>query len=179
MTTKQTKTKTKRRPNALPTAKVDLILAMREAGKTFAQIGQALGIAKSTALQYVKKDLRKEQGSVDRPLAKALQHSEANVLRSKCALLLDGITPEKISKANINTVAVAYGILFDKRRLLDGKSTQNQSISATIRLAHGQQVRGARIAVTNALGDEALPSQRQEAAEAAGTITNSERAEAL
>lgn len=46
-------------------------------------------------------------------------------LKSKSDLILDAINDEKIARARLTELSIAYGTLFDKRRLLSDKSTQN------------------------------------------------------
>ena len=43
-------------------------------------------------------------------------------------MLLDNLTPEKAEKARTTEITTAYGTLFDKRRMLQGKSTSNQEL---------------------------------------------------
>ena len=57
--------------------------------------------------------------------------------RAVCNMLLDGLTPDKVEKARLTEISIAYGTLFDKRQLLTGGATQNIGISAIIKAAHG------------------------------------------
>jgi len=42
--------------------------------------------------------------------------------------VLGGVTDEKIDKASLRDVAIAYGVLIDKKQLLEGKPTQILSV---------------------------------------------------
>jgi hypothetical protein len=53
-------------------------------------------------------------------------------LREKSDLILNSINEEKIARANLSQLTIGYGTLFDKRRLLVDKSTQN--ISSIIKI---------------------------------------------
>jgi len=53
-------------------------------------------------------------------------------LKDKMDMLLDGVGQERMEKARLMEVTTAYGILFDKRQLLMGKSTQNISCLTTL-----------------------------------------------
>ena len=54
-----------------------------------------------------------------------LTHSETVVeLESKKAMLIAGITEEKIAKASLPQIGVALGIVFDKIQILKGEPTQ-------------------------------------------------------
>jgi len=119
-------------PYGVPEDKKAAIRAFLQVGKTYRQIADILGVSKST-VGNVAKDAR----AVDRGLVAAIKKTELETLKSKCAMLLEGLTPDKVASAPVNTLSVAYGILVDKRRLLDDKSTSNQSISAIIKAAHG------------------------------------------
>ena len=49
-------------------------------------------------------------------------------LKTKCDMILEGLNQEKVNKARLTELSTAYGTLFDKRRLIEGQSTQNISI---------------------------------------------------
>ena len=104
------------------------------------------GIALSTLIEYKKKDLS-DQDIADlvgcsRPnvtqrlepykhLIDGLDNSRKNKsdsLEIMQEMLLGSITPEKIKGATLQQTATSYGILFDKQRLQDGKSTDNISM---------------------------------------------------
>jgi hypothetical protein len=53
------------------------------------------------------------------------QEGELLKLKTKSDLILDAINDEKIAKARLTELSIAYGTLFDKRRLLSDQSTQN------------------------------------------------------
>jgi len=112
--------------------KRDAIRAFLQAGKTYREIANILGVSKSTV-----GNVAKEACAVDSSVVAAIKKTELETLKAKSKMLLEGLTPEKVAKAPLNTLAVSYGILFDKRRLIAGKSTSNQSIAAIIKAAHG------------------------------------------
>lgn len=50
---------------------------------------------------------------------------EVSTLKEKGDMLLEHLTPEKATKARTTEITTGYGTLFDKRRLLQDKSTVN------------------------------------------------------
>lgn len=57
--------------------------------------------------------------------AKETVGQEIAKLNDKCNMLLEHLTPEKAAKARATELTTAYGTLFDKKRLLQGESTEN------------------------------------------------------
>jgi hypothetical protein len=53
---------------------------------------------------------------------------EVKKLKQKGDMLLDNLTPEKAAKARTTELTTSYGILFDKRRIIEGKSTSNLAV---------------------------------------------------
>ena len=58
----------------------------------------------------------------------ANKEGEILKLKEKSDLLLDSINPKKAEDASLSQLAVGYGVLFDKRRLLNDESTTNNSV---------------------------------------------------
>ncbi len=119
-------------PEGLPDNKRDAVRAFLESGKTYREIADILGVSKSTV-----GNIAKETKTVDAGLVDAIKKTEVDKLKSKCDMLLDGLTPDKVEKARLTEISIAYGTLFDKRQLLTGGATQNVAISALIKAAHG------------------------------------------
>ena len=59
-------------------------------------------------------------------------------LKTKSDMILDAINDEKIARARLQELSIAYGTLFDKRRLIEGLSTQNISMFSHIIEANSQ-----------------------------------------
>ena len=122
----------KKYPEGVPYNKRDAIRAFLESGKTYREIADILGVSKSTV-----GNVAKEAQAVDGELVAAIKKTEVDTLKAKCNMLLDGLTPDKVEKARLTEISIAYGTLFDKRQLLTGGATQNIGISAIIKAAHG------------------------------------------
>ncbi len=61
---------------------------------------------------------------------------EISTLKDKCDMLLEHLTPEKAAKARATELTTAYGILFDKKRLLEDKSTANVAQQLVFHVVH-------------------------------------------
>jgi hypothetical protein len=83
------------------------------------------------ALEAARDEKRREM--VDRVWDKAIEDvtEEVATLKGKERMLLENLTPEKAAKARVTEISTAYGTLFDKRRLLEKKSTENVAHQVT------------------------------------------------
>lgn len=68
--------------------------------------------------------------------AQEIIEQEIAKLTEKCNMLLEHLTPEKAAKARIGEVATSFGILSDKRRLLQGESTANVAQKVVVKVVH-------------------------------------------
>lgn len=59
---------------------------------------------------------------------------EVTALKDKGDMLLEHLTPKKAEKARTTEITTAYGTLFDKRRMLQNKSTENISQKLVFRV---------------------------------------------
>lgn len=92
---------------------------MREEGQTYEEIAEFFDVG----IKAVKHHL---WGKF--PEDKAIDDYKKNlpkVLLGKQKVILDSITEESIAAAPLKDKAMAFGILFDKTRLEEGKSTEN------------------------------------------------------
>ena len=64
---------------------------------------------------------------------------EITTLKDKGDMLLDHLTPEKAAKARVTEITTAYGTLFDKRRALQGKSSDHSPTQITLNVIHNDQ----------------------------------------
>jgi hypothetical protein len=68
--------------------------------------------------------------------AKETVEAEIAKLAEKCDMLLDHMTPEKAAKARVSEIATSFGILTDKKRLLQGESTSNEARHVRVIVVH-------------------------------------------
>lgn len=66
---------------------------------------------------------------VDRVFSETEEEIQVEItkLKLKEDMLLEHLTPEKAEKARVTELTTGYGTIFDKRRLIEGKSTANIS----------------------------------------------------
>jgi len=60
------------------------------------------------------------------------QHEQTVLSNVKAALVSEIVNPAKLKKLNSRDAAISYGVIYDKLRLSQGKSTQNIATSAII-----------------------------------------------
>lgn len=112
-----------------PVARVDRFdlgraVKMRfEQRMSYSEIGALLGVS-AQAVQSRISTVCELLG--DREKIKEFQARESDVLaNAREVLITSALEPGKINKAPVQSLVWSYGVLFDKQRLLDGKSTQN------------------------------------------------------
>lgn len=114
---------------------VPLGVALRIKGLKFKTIAKYMGVPEKvlveTLIPYLEEDHHLE----------LIDENKEDVLLSIQARLMAGFTPEKIAKATVKDIAMALGIVYDKTRLEQGKSTENKSInlSGMISEIHGER----------------------------------------
>lgn len=60
------------------------------------------------------------------------KEGEIRKLKTKMDMILEEINQEKVNKARLTELTIAYGTLFDKRQLIIGKPTANINVLTTI-----------------------------------------------
>lgn len=95
------------------------IIEFKKKGLTHQQIANLLGCDKSNVTKRLG-TIKEELESLDN----FTKHKSATMefIQQR---LLDSITPEKIKEATLQQTATSFGIIYDKQRLQDGKSTEN------------------------------------------------------
>ena len=58
--------------------------------------------------------------------------ADVRELKTKCDMILEGLTKDKIDKARLTELTTAFGTLFDKIRLLQNQSTDNYALQTSI-----------------------------------------------
>jgi hypothetical protein len=76
---------------------------------------------------------RKRERVVDDAWNRVDVEGEVHKLKGKCDMILEAIDQRRVDSARITELTTAYGTLFDKSRLLGGKSTENISLIAITR----------------------------------------------
>lgn len=97
----------------------DKACKMREEGKTYEEISEFFGTEVQTLKNHLWGKFPEDQ-AIDK-----FKKNLPNELRKKQKIILDSITETSIASAPLKDKAMAFGILFDKTRLEEGKSTEN------------------------------------------------------
>jgi len=102
-------------------SKIDLEKAIdyRLKGLTYQDIADIFGCAKQSVHERLQKVIPNVEDVA------AYDKHKAKVLSAKELLILNNLTIDSIKKAPLAAQATAYGILFDKRQLHEGKATAN------------------------------------------------------
>jgi transposase len=103
-------------------------LKLRIQGNTLAEIGTIFGVSESAVCQSLKrfdaflKDI--QQGDLQ-----AYTEERKSILNAaEMTLLRSCLQEDAIQKAPLASRVMAFGVLYDKRRLEEGKSTENLGI---------------------------------------------------
>jgi transposase len=107
---------------------VSKALKLRIQGNTLAEIGTIFGVSESAVCQSLKrfdaflKDI--QQGDLQ-----AYTEERKSILNAaEMTLLRSCLQEDAIQKAPLASRVMAFGVLYDKRRLEEGKSTENLGI---------------------------------------------------
>lgn len=92
-----------------------------KAGLTHEEIADFFGVARNNVSIMAKK-LQVESGRYTPEQFKARMETE---MLNRMQLILGAMDPQKIERASLSQLIMAFGILFDKVRLNRGESTQN------------------------------------------------------
>ncbi len=96
-------------------------------GKSIVVVCKQMGIHRSTLGRWIKE--MEEEVSTD---ARAQDVGFIKALGAKMNQLIDALTTEKLTKASPRDIAIAFGILADKRRDIMGPQTKDDGISLKI-----------------------------------------------
>jgi len=107
---------------------LELLLEYWDKGLSTKEIAGLCGCSEAN----VKTRLSKELGSLR--AANALERHGATVLRIHQSKILNAITAKDLKKASLLQKTTAFGTLFDKERLILGKSTQNVAYADVVEL---------------------------------------------
>lgn len=110
------------------------IIALRKKGLSVNEVANALGCTPQNIMDRLKSE---GLDKFDPSIVESYRKAEADILAFQEARLLSGLTDEKIEKAGLKDTAIAFGVMFDKRRLSEGKSTANIATYAFIRKQQG------------------------------------------
>jgi len=105
-------------PKGIP---IEVIITYRKKGLTTQEIGTLLGCSHSAIVQR----LRDYKGYIDN--IGAIKQNKSDLLHIKQAQLLNHLTLDEIKKASAYQKVGMFGLLYDKARLEDNKSTSNVS----------------------------------------------------
>jgi|TARA_B100002003_G_scaffold80142_1_gene74921 hypothetical protein len=88
--------------------------------------------------------------------------ADVRELKTKCDLILEGLTKEKVDKARLTELTTAFGTLFDKIRLLQNQSTDNYALQASIDREKISNLEEARAYVMDIVKKLREPNQENE-----------------
>jgi transcriptional regulator with XRE-family HTH domain len=112
MTTTKTTTKA-------ATISLEEMVDLKAKGLSLAQIGKMAGISKQGVSQRLK------ASGLDPGEIGQFKKDKSLILHGKQKMLLDSLTQEEIKKMGGRDKVVSFGIIYDKTRLQDDKSTVN------------------------------------------------------
>jgi len=104
---------------------VPLAIALRAKGLKWIEIEKYMGVPEEMIYEAV------EPYMTDKELETSVElyeENRASMLNTVAARLLSGITPDKVAKANLKDTATAFGIVYDRSRLEENKSTGNMAL---------------------------------------------------
>lgn len=112
MTTTKTVTKA-------ATISLEEMVDLKAKGLSLAQIGKMAGISKQGVSQRLK------ASGLDPAEIGQFKRDKSLILHAKQKILLEHITPERVKTMTVRDATVSLGIIYDKTRLQDDKSTVN------------------------------------------------------
>lgn len=125
-------------PKARKSRKVDPVkaLQLKERGYTNQDIADKFGVGPSAISNTLK---RTRELILNTSELKEYRTKEVDILDSAKARLISAISEEKIEKAPLGTLTLAYCQLADKSLLMQGKATQNINIRDVVTHLHDQE----------------------------------------
>ena len=121
----QRKSKQKTAGNFSRSLPIEQLIDFRLKGLTHNEIGHMLGIARETVSRRL--------GKVDLDTLPQFKNHEADIIAYHRRRIINSLTPKDCKQATLLQKTTAYGILYDKGRLAEGKSTTNVDIHQAIR----------------------------------------------
>ena len=112
-------TKTKPAKTGSSTLSLAEIADLRAKGVSLEKIGRLAGVSKQAISQLIKRN------GLDPEDVAVFKKDKSLILHSKQKLLLESLTQEEIKKMSGRDKTVSFGIIYDKTRLEDDKSTVN------------------------------------------------------
>lgn len=97
--------------------------ALLELGRTWDEVRASTGLSTAT-ISLIKKGERE----VNEAWVRNIKEEESKKLTLLSHVMLDSIDSETINKASLRDRVVSFGVLHDKRQLLDGKATSRIAI---------------------------------------------------
>lgn len=104
---------------------IEQIIDYRLKGLTHREVGHMLGLTRET--------VSKRLGQVDLSTLPQFRTHEADIIAYHRRRIINSVTPADYKNASLLQKTTAYGILYDKGRLAEGKSTTNVDIHQAIR----------------------------------------------
>jgi transposase len=103
-------------------------LKLRVQGNTYEEIAAVFGVTKSAVHQALNK-LEHLLDGVQQGEVTAYSEERRNILSiAEARMLRSMLDEDAIQKAPLASRTMAFGVLYDKRRLEEGKSTENVSV---------------------------------------------------
>lgn len=110
--------------NFHPEMVADLVVSMAEnPGESVMALARACGMKESTARNIVTRMNMRYQPVIEE-VRKVTSASLIEQIEEKLPILLDAITVKKVNESALREIAVAFGVLAEKRQLLKGEPTQ-------------------------------------------------------
>ena len=104
----------------------DLLIERVQTGETYQSLGDKYQCSDVNIIKKIQRVLSK----VNPDIQNMYLNKPNEAIKVIESLLVSEISnPAKIQKANLTQLAIAYGTIYDKRRLEEGKSTSNSSVS--------------------------------------------------
>lgn len=109
--------------NLQPDKVAELIVSMAEnPGESVMALARACGMNEGTANEIVNRLNMKYQPVIEE-VGRVTSDSLVRLIEQKLPMLLSGITESKVADARLNEIGVLFGILTEKRQLLNGEPT--------------------------------------------------------
>lgn len=118
-----TKTKPVKTKGAAPA--IEEIADLRGKGVSLAQIARMRGVSRQAIAQTIKRH------GIAPEDVETFKKGKSALLHAKQKILLDHITPERVRTMAVRDATVSFGIIYDKTRLQDDKSTANLAAQFT------------------------------------------------
>lgn len=101
---------------------VPLAVALRMKGLKFREIAKYFEMPEKVLFDAVKPYMK------DDVCVELYEANRTSILQTIQARLMTGISVDKIEKASLKDIAISFGVLYDKERLQENRSTENVSL---------------------------------------------------